>query len=84
MNNNFAELENVMRSWATDPRKLIVDSKPLEANNIAFHCGNTEMLKVSENGFWVRGVKIEQDEREAETVYIAFKQFLVWAEMNRQ
>jgi hypothetical protein len=42
------------------------------------------MLKVGPDGFWVRGVKVEQDDKEAETVYNAFKQFLVWSELNRR
>jgi hypothetical protein len=46
--------------------------------------GGTEMLKVGLDGFWVRGVKIEQDDKEAVTVYNAFKQWLVWSELNRR
>jgi hypothetical protein len=46
--------------------------------------GGTEMLKIGPEGFWVRGVKVAQDEREAEAVYNAFKQWLVWSEMNRR
>jgi hypothetical protein len=46
--------------------------------------GGTEMLRVAQDGFYVRGVKVTQDDREAEIVYNAFKQFLVWAELNRR
>jgi hypothetical protein len=46
--------------------------------------GSAEMLKIGPDGFWVRGVKVEQDDKEAETVYNAFKQFLVWSELNRR
>jgi len=45
--------------------------------------GGTEMMRVSPDGFYVRGVKVPVDDKEAITVYNAFKQFLVWAEMNR-
>ena len=55
-----------------------------QPNNIVCMAGGTEMLKVGPDGFWVRGVKVEQDEREAEVVYNAFKQWLVWSEMNRR
>jgi hypothetical protein len=55
-----------------------------EPNNIVCMAGGTEMLKIGPDGFWVRGVKVEQDDREAEIVYNAFKQFLTWAELNRR
>jgi hypothetical protein len=29
-------------------------------------------------------VKVKQDDNEAATVYNAFKQFLVWSELNRR
>lgn len=41
------------------------------------------MLRCNKEGFWVRGVKIEQDEREAETVYRAMKEFLAWSNLTR-
>jgi hypothetical protein len=53
-------------------------------NNIIMNVGSTEMLKVAPDGFYVRGVKVTQDDKEAETVYNAFKAFLVWAELNRR
>lgn len=36
----------------------------------------TEILKISPEGFWVRGEKIPQDENEAKTVYQAVKELL--------
>jgi hypothetical protein len=42
------------------------------------------MLKVAPNGFWVRGVKVEQDEQEAKRVYEAFKGWMLWAELNKR
>jgi len=44
---------------------------------------NDEMLKIAPDGFYVRGVKIPQDEREAESVYKTFHQWLTWATLNR-
>lgn len=38
--------------------------------------GGVEMLKISKDGFWVRGVKVEQGPGEAEEVYNAFKNYL--------
>ena len=56
----------------------------LPSNNITLIAGKSEMLRVANDGFYVRGVKVTQDDREAEIVYNAFKQFLTWAEMNRR
>ncbi len=53
-------------------------------NNISCWAGGSEMLRVAQDGFYVRGVKVPADDKEAETVYNAFKQFLVWAELNRK
>lgn len=55
-------------------------------NTITFAAGNpnVEMLRVSPQGFWVRGVKIEQDEKEAQTVYEAFKAWMMWAKLNER
>lgn len=50
---------------------------------ILFHSNESEMLRVAKDGFYVRGVKIEQDEKEAEKVYNAFHQWLTWATLNR-
>ena len=46
--------------------------------------GGSEMLRVAPDGFYVRGERVPADDNEAVTVYNAFKQFLVWAEMNRR
>lgn len=52
-------------------------------NLISLNSNTTEMLRVAKDGFYVRGVKIEQDEKEAEKVYNAFHQWLTWATLNR-
>jgi hypothetical protein len=55
-----------------------------EQNNLTMIAGGTEMIRVAPDGFYVRGVKVPADDREAERVYNAFKQFLTWAELNRR
>mgnify|MGYP003334945554 FL=1 len=45
--------------------------------------GSDEMIKITQEGFWVRGKKVAQDDKEAETVYNAFKQWLAWANLQR-
>ena len=51
---------------------------------IAFNTGaDQEMLKISKDGFYVRGVKVEQDEKEAEAVYKAVKRWMIENELRR-
>lgn len=55
-----------------------------ETNNITFHAAkNDEMLKITSDGFYVRGVKLEQDEQEARKVYEAFHSWLTWSTLTR-
>jgi hypothetical protein len=42
------------------------------------------MLRVAEDGFYVRGEKVPVDDQEAATVYNAFKEFLVWSRLSRE
>ena len=59
--------------------------KPNPDAGISMHAqGGDEMLKVTRDGFYVRGKKVPADEREAETVYNAFKQWLAWANLQQQ
>ena len=54
----------------------------LGANDINLTAGGDEMLRVAKDGFYVRGVKVEADEKEAKAVYEAFKQWMTWAILN--
>lgn len=54
-----------------------------QPDNICLTAGSEEMLKVAVDGFYVRGVKVEQGPKEAEQVYEAFKQWLTWASLTR-
>jgi hypothetical protein len=53
-----------------------------EPNNIICVAGGEEMLRVGPDGFWVRGVKIPQDDQEAQSVYNAFKQWMAWTSLQ--
>lgn len=53
-------------------------------SNITFNGNTSEMLKIAKDGFYIRGVKVPQDEREAEKVYNTFHQWLTWAVLTRQ
>ena len=56
-----------------------------DSNAISMHVGhNDEMIRVTKDGFWVRGVKVEQDAKEAETVYNAFRQWMAWAALQQR
>ena len=54
----------------------------LGANDIKLNGGGEEMLRVAQDGFYVRGVKVEADEKEAKAVYEAFKQWMTYAILN--
>ena len=85
-NYDFQPLQDIMNSWVQKP--LIgpvtyeLDSIP-KNNNITMITNGTEMLRVAEDGFYVRGEKVPVDDREAATVYNAFKEFLVWSRLSR-
>jgi hypothetical protein len=70
----------VINNPLPDPA-LTVSAPP--GNNIVFHTGISEILKVAEDGFYVRGVKIPVDDDEAAAVYKAFKEFLVYHALTR-
>jgi len=76
---NFDAVQTATESWGTEYK-----FREPEPNNIVCMAGATEMLKIGPDGFWVRGVKVPVDDKEAETVYNGFKQFLTWAELNRK
>ena len=59
---------------------MSVDSKE---GNIILNTNTSEMLRVTKDGFYVRGVRVNQDAQEAEKVYNAFHQWLTWAVMTR-
>jgi hypothetical protein len=71
--------------WAIEPLSN-GDFKVIrpEEHNLKMIVEGTEMLRVARDGFYVRGKKVPVDDKEAETVYNAFKQFLTWAELNRR
>ena len=60
----------------------------LQPNSIVFHTGAdnepSEMLRITKDAFYVRGVKVEQDEREAKRVYDAFHEWMVWSALTRK
>lgn len=89
MNTTTSELISAMNNdviytpYDFDGIKMLSVSEP-DTSEITLRGGSqSEMLKITKDGFYVRGVKVEQDEREAEIVYNAFHQWLTWAVLNR-
>jgi hypothetical protein len=54
-----------------------------EESTITFTGGTSEMLRISKDGFYIRGKRVPQDDNEAENVYNTFHQWLTWATLNR-
>ena len=52
-------------------------------NSIVLNGGNVEMLRVAKDGFYVRGEKVPVDDKEAETVYNAFLQWMSYMALTR-
>ena len=71
--------------WITQYTDLDIgdysDSR-LGANDISLTAAGDEMLRVAKDGFYVRGVKVEADAKEAKAVYEAFKQWMTYAILN--
>ena len=73
--------------WITQYTDLDLDisdysNNHLGANNISLTAAGDEMLRVAKDGFYVRGVRVEADEKEAKAVYEAFKQWMTYAILN--
>lgn len=57
-----------------------VNAKP---SNLVMLVNETEWIKITEEGFWVRGEKVEQGPEEARIVYDAFREFLMWSNLTK-
>ena len=82
--------ESQHQIWTEDHKRIMHEIEIAErerqanANTITCMAAGQEMLRVGPDGFWVRGVRVEQDEGEARAVYAAFKQWMMWAQLNRE
>jgi hypothetical protein len=66
----------------SDPLPVITITAPPE-NTIVLNAGKTEMLRIAEDGFYVRGTRLKQDDNEIKEVYNCFKEWLSWSTLNR-
>ena len=62
---------------------VLTVSDRLSRSSITLTAAGEPMLEVREDGFYVRGVRLEQDEREAREVYESFKAWLAWANLTK-
>jgi hypothetical protein len=70
--------------WQEDHDRTMTEMAQVNTpNTITCLAGGQEMLRVGPDGFWVRGVKVEQDDKEAKIVYNAMKEFLTWSQLTR-
>ncbi len=81
---NFTEVELAMNNIINNATIGISPEYEAMQSSLTMIAGGSEMIRVAQDGFYVRGVKVPADDKEAETVYNAFKQFLVWSELNRR
>jgi hypothetical protein len=58
------------------------NTSSLGTNNISLTAAGEEMLRIAQDGFYVRGIKVEADAKEAKAVYEAFKQWMTYAILN--
>ena len=73
--------DRIMEQMAQDPLCKSMVHAP--SNTIRCLAGGEEMLRVSTEGFWVRGEKVAQDDNEAQVVYNAFRAWMTWAQLNK-
>lgn len=79
--NTWSQIVDSLGTYRNDSGIQEPETAP---NSISCKAGGVEMLRVAKDGFYVRGEKVPADDKEAETVYNAFKQFLMWAELHKQ
>jgi hypothetical protein len=65
---------DIGNDWSFDNR--------LGTDEINLTAGGEEMLRVAKDGFYVRGIRVEADEKEAKAVYEAFKSWMTYAILN--
>jgi hypothetical protein len=83
---SIQELSDVIKNWVNDTTTEIVQDPVQEAASITFNVGPghaSEMLRVAEDGFYVRGVRVPADDLEAAEVYRNFKSWLAWSQLSR-
>jgi len=79
----MANLPPRFKEHKHSPDPVLIVNGPDQSNAITFFCSGDEMLRCSDKGFWVRGKKVRQSDKEAEQVYNSFKQWLAYQQLAR-
>jgi hypothetical protein len=79
----MANLPPRFKEHKHSPDPVLTVSGPEQPNAITFFSDGVEILKCSHKGFWVRGQRVDQDDKEAQTVYNSFKEWLTWQQLSR-
>ena len=59
-------------------------AKPISQDIVFYASGGVEMVRLTPDGFYVRGVKLEQDKSEARSVFDGMREFLAgWQTQGR-
>ena len=82
VNTEPAWYQKRLRKEDTTPTPVLT-TNPTE-NTITFKCGDDSILSISEDGFFVRGVKVPVDDKEALAVYNAFSEWMNWQILQRK
>jgi len=81
-------MQSALNIWQAEYEQMYeepdVKFHSYDNNQITLNAGINEMIRITEDGFYVRGVRVDADDNEAKRVYNAFKEFLVWSELNRR
>jgi hypothetical protein len=78
----YIDLELDYSTTLDDINNITIYDSSLGANDIKLTGGGEEMLRISQDGFYVNGVKVKQGKREAKAVYEAFKKWMTHAIMS--
>ena len=62
----------------------VKEDAAVDPNTLVMFIDQIEWLKITEEGFWVRGEKVAQGKDEARIVYQAFQDFLMWSNLTRE
>ena len=73
---------NMYTLQSINPTPSMTMSSPESGSDITFNSGPDEMLRITQDGFYVRGVRVPADDKEAVAVYNSFKQWIIWASMQ--
>jgi hypothetical protein len=77
-----ADYDDWLQQYTSSMDESFYADSRLGANNISLTAAGDEMLRVAQDGFYVRGVRVEADEKEAKAVYEAFKSWMTYAILN--